>query len=104
MKLENLALPQILECLLVENRLAEPLPRRSCVGSYELEAMECAPKWDDGAVGEGNRIGQTFKLPFEPVRVPRKKRARMVNAAPVWQRQDRGALRVADLEGKSLRP
>ncbi len=72
--------------------------------AYELEAMECAPKWNDGAAGEGNRIGQAFKLPFEPVRVPRQKRARIVEPAPVWQRQDRGTLRMADLEGKSLRP
>jgi hypothetical protein len=71
--------------------------------SDEFEAVECASKGDHGAVGEGDGIGQTLKLPFEPVRVAGEEGVCILNPAPVRQGEDGGALGVADLEGKSLR-
>ena len=104
MKPENLALPQILECLLLKAVLLNRYDAAISLCADEFETVECASEGNHGAVGEGDRIGQTLKLPFEPVRVPGEKGVCILNPAPVRQGQNRGALRMADLEGKSLRP
>ena len=80
------------------------LPDNSAVALWtrESDAMKLASERDNGAIDEGHRLRQAFKLFSKPVGVTSQKGIRILDPASIGEGEDGGALSVANLEGKSL--
>jgi hypothetical protein len=63
--------------------------------------MLLAAKRDDRTVREGDRLGKTVHLPFQPIHVAREESAGLFDAHMIGHRQYRDALGVADLQGET---
>ena len=80
------------------------LPDDSAVALWtrKSDAVKFAPERDNGAIDEGHRLRQAFKLFSKPVGVTSQKGIRILDPASIGKGEDGGTLNVANLEGKSL--
>lgn len=67
------------------------------VRTDEAQRVKLAPQGKNGSIDERHGLRQTFNLSFEPIGMPRKEGAGILDPAPIRQSEDRGALGMANL-------